>query len=197
MFYFYFLGHQDGERAENGPKWQNILSVTPYILEIIHHMIFIYGSQVSFMVHKCKRIISPGIFFIFSKGQFPASSGGKRAKNGPKYQKILSVSVCISGTVHHMLVIFGTHEWNDISSKFFHYFKIFFDFLGSNKWPKTTNFTLSCWNWNLYMKFVHEDEICFLLALFNSFYKQFFFKFINKCKKNKKFWGVPHLLHIF
>ena len=149
MFYFYFLGHQDGERAENGPKWQNILSVTPYILEIIHHMIFIYGSQVSIMVHKCKRIISPGIFFIFSKGQFPASSGGKRAKNGPKYQKILSVSVCISGTVHHMLVIFGTHEWNDISSKFFHYFKIFFDFLGSNKWPKTTNFTLSCWNWNL------------------------------------------------
>ena len=87
MFYFYFLGHQDGERAENGPKWQNILSVIPYILEIIHHMIFIYGSQMSFMVHKCKRIISPGIFFIFSKGQFRASLGGKRAKNGPKYQK--------------------------------------------------------------------------------------------------------------
>ena len=60
-----------------------------------------------------KRIISPGIFFIFFKilifGIFKGEGGGKRAKNGPKWQKILSVSLCISGTVHHMIVIFGAH----------------------------------------------------------------------------------------
>ena len=34
---------------------------------------------------------------------------GRRARNGPKWQKIKSVSLPISGTVHHMIVIFGTH----------------------------------------------------------------------------------------
>ena len=32
--------------------------------------------------------------------------GGKRAKNGPKWHKILLVSLHISGTIHHMIVIF-------------------------------------------------------------------------------------------
>ena len=31
----------------------------------------------------------------------------KRAKIGPKWQNVMSVSLCISGTIHHM--IFGTH----------------------------------------------------------------------------------------
>ena len=31
------------------------------------------------------------------------------AKNSPKWQQILSVSPSISGTVHHMIVIFGAH----------------------------------------------------------------------------------------
>ena len=35
--------------------------------------------------------------------------GVKRAKNDPKWQKILSASLRISGTIHHMIVILGTH----------------------------------------------------------------------------------------
>ena len=61
----------------------------------------------SFMVHMYlwKDNISRHFFHFFFfkilifrniRGQ-----GGKRAKNGPKWQKILSVSLCISGTVHH------------------------------------------------------------------------------------------------
>ena len=54
----------------------------------------------------------------------------KRTKNSPKWQKFMSVSLSISGTVHHM--IFGTHVWNYISSNlFFNFSKFWFiRFLG-------------------------------------------------------------------
>ena len=57
-----------------------------------------------------KRIMSPGIFYIFFfkiliLRIIRVEVGGKRAKNGPEWQKILSVSLCISWTVHHMIVI--------------------------------------------------------------------------------------------
>ena len=40
---------------------------------------------------------------------FPGCQGGKSAKNGPKWQKIMSVKLHISGTVHHMIIVYGTH----------------------------------------------------------------------------------------
>ena len=44
---------------------------------------------------------------------------------GVKGKKILSVSLRISGTVYHMIVIFGTHvQKDDISSNNFEFFKI-------------------------------------------------------------------------
>ena len=49
-------------------------------------------------------MISPGVFFNFSK----FGGGGKSAKNGPKWQKIMSVVLGISGTIHHMIVIYVT-----------------------------------------------------------------------------------------
>ena len=61
-----------------------------------------------------KSIISLGLFLIFfSKfwflGSLEKGRGRKWAKNGPKWQKIMSVSLHTSGTVHHMIVIFGAH----------------------------------------------------------------------------------------
>ena len=35
--------------------------------------------------------------------------GVKREKNGPKCQKFLSVAPYISGTIYHMIFIYGTH----------------------------------------------------------------------------------------
>ena len=75
-----------------------------------------------------KKIISPGIFFIFFKilifGIIRGKRGGKRAKNGSRWENILSVSLHISGTIHHMIVIFDAHVKNDdISSIFFHFSK--------------------------------------------------------------------------
>ena len=68
-----------------------------------------YIIWMSFMVHMCKMIISPAVFFIFSKCWFFRVLRGKSAKNGPKWQKILSVMLHISGIIHHMIVIYGTH----------------------------------------------------------------------------------------
>ena len=74
-------------------------------------------------------IISPGVFFIFSKYWFFGVLGEKCAKNGPKWQNILSIVLNISGTIHHMIVIYGVvHMCKMIISPdfFFHFFKILF-----------------------------------------------------------------------
>ena len=66
-----------------------------------------YITWLSFMVPMCKIIIFSGVFFsIFQNFDF---SGCKRAKNSPKLQKILSVALHISVTIHRMTVIYGTH----------------------------------------------------------------------------------------
>ena len=43
-----------------------------------------YIVSLSFMVHMCKMIISPGLFFNFQNFDFPGCQGGEWAKNGPK-----------------------------------------------------------------------------------------------------------------
>ena len=51
-----------------------------------------YIIWLSFMVQMCKVIISPGVFFNFKILIFRVV-GAERAKNGPKLQKILPVSL--------------------------------------------------------------------------------------------------------
>ena len=87
---FDFPGCWKGKKGKKiSPKWQKILFVTlvsqePYIMWL------------SFMVHMCKMLISWDVFFIFEKFFWVArrwGGGGKRAKNGPGWKKILSVSL--------------------------------------------------------------------------------------------------------
>ena len=51
------------------------------------------------------------VFFV-EKVSFPTKTvmGRKKAKNDPEGQKILSVTLHISGTIHHMIVIYGANE---------------------------------------------------------------------------------------
>ena len=116
------------------------------------HLIF--QETISFDLHlwytyMYKSIISPGIFFIFFNilifGIIRGKGSGKREKNGPKWQKILSVSLSISGTIRHMIVIFGTHVQNDeISRKIFHFSKFWFlGFLGSKRAKSDLNLPIS------------------------------------------------------
>ena len=60
--------------------------------------------SLSFMVHMCKMIIFPGLFSSFSKFWYFRLLGGKRAKNGPKWQEILSAVFHISGVIHQSFV---------------------------------------------------------------------------------------------
>ena len=80
----------------------------------------------SFMVHMCKMIISKGIFKIFSKFWFSRLLGGKRAKNSPKWQKILSVTPSISQEPYIIWLSFMLHLCKMIISlgNFFIFFKI-------------------------------------------------------------------------
>ena len=55
-----------------------------------------YIIWLSFMVQMCKMIMSPG---------------GEGAKNGPKCQKFLSVAPYVSGTIYHIIFIYGTHVY--------------------------------------------------------------------------------------
>ena len=92
-----------------------------------------------FMVHICKMIISLGIFLIFPNFDFSGwFFGGKRTKNSPKWQKILSVALSIPGTIHPSgvfpfflkILIFWVHrggkkaknvpEWQKIMSVVLH-----------------------------------------------------------------------------
>ena len=61
-----------------------------------------YSIWLGFSVHLCKMMISPGVYFIFAKFRFFGLLGGQKAKNGPKWQKILSVTLHISGPIHKM-----------------------------------------------------------------------------------------------
>ena len=58
----------------------------------------------SFMVHMCKIW---AIFSFFQNFDFLGCYGSKRAKNSPKWQKIMSVWLHISGTIYHMIIICG------------------------------------------------------------------------------------------
>ena len=90
--FFRFLRWSKGKKCPSC-----LMSQEPYIIQSV------------FMVHICKRIISPcSSTFFFQIFIFGVNSGVKGQKNGSKWRKKLSV-VLLSGSIHHMIVIFGTH----------------------------------------------------------------------------------------
>ena len=63
-----------------------------------------------FLVHLCEMMISPGIFyFFFLILIFWAAMGVKGQKNSSKWQKIMSVALHISGTMHYMTIMYDAH----------------------------------------------------------------------------------------
>ena len=102
---FDFLGCWGG----GGVKWQKMAQKKKKICPACFISQEPYILWLSFMLHLCKMIISPGSYFISSKFWFFGLLGSKRAKNSPKWQEILSIALHISGTMHHMTAIYGTH----------------------------------------------------------------------------------------
>ena len=82
-----------------------------------------HTSGSSFAIHKCKMIISPG--FFFSEFWFFRLLSGSKGKKWSKLTKAWSFALYISGTILHMILIYGAHVWKDnISWCFLHFFKI-------------------------------------------------------------------------
>ena len=102
-----------------------------------------------FWFHKFKMMTSRDALFNFRKFWFSGllGVGGKRAKNSPKWQKY-SVWLRIPGTVLQMIVAFGTHVQNDISSNFFFFFFnlfiYFFSFFQNSGFLGFSNFINKC-----------------------------------------------------
>ena len=84
----------------------------------------LYIIWLSFVVHKCKMMISQGFFHFFKILVFQFVSGVKGQK-WPKMARILSIVLHISGTIHHKIFIYDTHvKW--------YYFKVFLISLDAN-----------------------------------------------------------------
>ena len=113
-----------------------------------------------------------------------------------------SITHHISETIHHLIIIFGTHVYNDISSRFFHFFDIFIFWAveGVNRWKTVQNekyqLHLSC-----AISQEHEHDFwctCvrwWYLQVFFSFFWNFHFlgwKYIAKMKYNY-IYHVPYL----
>ena len=99
------------------------------LLCLITQALYIMWS--SFTAHMCNRITPPGFFYIYSKFLFLGSiEWDKRAKNDPKWQKIMSIIFHISGSSHHM-IWFLVHMCKIIaSSDAFFIFVFNFEFPG-------------------------------------------------------------------
>ena len=97
-----------------------------------------------FLVHLCNMTHIQEFFSFFQNFLFFCCYWGKRPKNGLKWQKILSIALHISGTIHHMIFMYGTHG-NFCRCfcvfVFCHFFKIliFQVVRGVNGWKRVQN----------------------------------------------------------
>ena len=74
---------------------------------------------ISFVLHRIKIIISTDFFSIFQKFSFFGLLEGSKGKKLYKKTKKMSISLCISGTVLDMIVVFSAHVQSDDISKNF------------------------------------------------------------------------------
>ena len=118
LWFFGLLWGGGVKKAKNGPKRQKVLSVMLHISYA--YIIWNYASYDSYLWYTYVKWSSLLAFFLFFQNfdilgcfwfQFCFWYlflilifwvGGKSAKNCPKWQKILSITFHISGTIHHI-----------------------------------------------------------------------------------------------
>ena len=141
MIFWVFRGIKGQKIVQND---KNSVRHAPYLRNHTLCDCHLWFTWLSFM------FTSPDIFFSFSKVWFfRLLGGGKRTKNSPKWcKKFCLVMLYILGTIPHMIVIYGTHVWNDnISRVFFTFWKFWFvwllEGLQSKIWFKMTKKSVS------------------------------------------------------
>ena len=104
FFHFFEIFIFHAVRRVKGQKLaQNVKKLC--LVHFISQELYIIWS--SFVVHKCKVITSPGVFFfvfIFSKFWCFRLLGGSKCKNDPKSQKNCPLRI-VSGTIHRILMV--------------------------------------------------------------------------------------------
>ena len=152
----WFSGHWADKMTKNGPE-----RTKDYIPS---HVISQeqYSVRSWFLIHLCK-MISPGVFLFFSK----LLLGGLKGKKWPKWQQIMSVELHISGSIHHMIVVYGTHMENaNISRNFFSFSK--FDFLSIKrvkrakygpKWQIILSVAVNIWGTIHHMIVIYDTHV--------------------------------------
>ena len=130
---FSFFGLLGGKREKCSPKWKMITSVTWHISEKVYAMIMNFGTLVwNDMIF---------VFLVFFDiSIFEAVREVKGQKMAPDDKKVQSVTLRISGTIYHMIVIYNTLVQNDhVSRCFFHFFRILIIWAVSSKMTKIRN----------------------------------------------------------
>ena len=147
------------------------------------HSWYIFLKIFFFFVHFFKNFFFFFFFFHFSQNlDFLGCYWVKRAKNGPKWPVILSVLLHISGTIHHVMVIYGTHVYNDnISRIFFHFSKLWY--LESLGWVKGQKMTQNNKNFSVSLLIsgtIHHMNCDFWYTWVKWWYVHYFFHFFSK-----------------
>ena len=101
--FFLFFKNFDflGQKLGKSHKWPKITCNSIHIIFCELNIMWLW-----FLVHWCKMMISPGIFFIFQKFWFFGAKSVERAKRG-----LNSLCWCAHHflvTISHMSMIFGT-----------------------------------------------------------------------------------------
>ena len=88
------------------PEWKmKIAFIMYHVSGRVLHTIIIFGTLMQSYMSRCVCLFCG----CFSKFLLSRMLRCERAKIGPNWQKIMFVTLHISGTIHHMIVIFGTH----------------------------------------------------------------------------------------
>ena len=88
------------------PEWKmKIAFIMYHVSGRVLHTIIIFGTLMQSYMSRCVCLFCG----CFSKFLLSRMLRCERAKIGPNWQKIMFVTLHISGIIHHMIVIFGTH----------------------------------------------------------------------------------------
>ena len=144
-------------------------------------------------------MIPPGVFFNFSFSfWFFRLLGWEKGKNSPKWEKIISVALYVSRSIHHMIFIYGTHVQNDnIYRHYFCFFKILiFWVVRGVKGQKMVQNKKTCLpcpisqeTYILFSFMVHMCKMIISMDIFFIFFKILIFQIVSgKRAKNSPKW---------
>ena len=122
---FSFFRLFGGKGEKYSPKWKIITSITPHISGKYILWSWIFEHLKDYIFRLIFSFLFFFFFFFFYNCIFQAVREVKGQKMVSYDKKFLSFALHISGTIYHMIVIYGKLVWNDDCSRFFfHFFKI-------------------------------------------------------------------------